>query len=113
MSQVGASGLRSWIIQRLSAVYLALFLLYALVVFSRNPPVSYQQWHDWFAQPVMNIASGLFFIALLLHTWVGIRDVILDYVKPFSMRLAVLVVIGFAWLALALWVLRTLVMLTS
>jgi succinate dehydrogenase / fumarate reductase membrane anchor subunit len=112
MSQVGAAGLRSWIIQRLSAVYLALFLLYVLALFSINPPVSYQQWHDWIARPAMNIATGLFFIALLLHAWVGIRDVILDYVKPFSLRLGVLVVIGFAWLALALWVLRTLVMLT-
>ena len=112
MSQVGASGLRSWIIQRLSAVYLALFLLYALAAFNMNPPVSYQQWHDWFARPAMNIASGLFFIALLLHAWIGIRDVILDYVKPFSLRLTMLVVIGFAWLAMALWVLPTLVMLT-
>ena len=112
MSWVSASGLRSWMIQRLSAVYLALFLPAALIAIWLHTPRSYHEWHDWIAHPLVNVAMGLFFFSLLLHAWVGIRDVILDYVKPFSLRLAVLVVIGFTWLAMALWVLRSLMILT-
>ena len=99
-------------IQRLSAVYLALFLPMALISLWLHNPGSYREWHDWIAHPAVNIAIGLFFLSLLLHAWVGLRDVILDYVKPFSVRLLLLVVIGFTWLAMGLWLLRSLMMVT-
>jgi len=112
MSWLSSTGLRSWMIQRLSAVYLAVFFPVALIALAIQAPGSYRQWHDWLAQPAVNVAAGLFFLCLLLHAWVGIRDVILDYVKPFAVRLVVLVVIGFTWLAMGLWVLRSLMQLT-
>ena len=30
----------------------------------------------------------LFFAALLYHAWVGMRDILMDYVKPTGIRLA-------------------------
>ena len=33
---------------------------------------------------------ALFFLALLLHAWIGVRDVVIDYVHNFSARLTVL-----------------------
>lgn len=113
MSWFSSSGLRSWMIQRLSAVYLAVFLPLALAVVVLNPPSSFQQWHDLLSHPLVNSATGLFFLALLLHAWVGLRDVILDYVKPFSFRLVILMLIGLVWLGMGLWVLRSLMLLTT
>ena len=99
-------------IQRFSAVYLALFLPMVLISLWLPAPASYREWHDLVAHPAVNIAIGLFFLALLLHAWVGLRDVILDYVKPFSVRLLLLVVIGFTWMAMGLWLLRSLMTVT-
>jgi succinate dehydrogenase / fumarate reductase membrane anchor subunit len=45
----------------------------------------------------------VFFAALLLHAWVGLRDVVLDYIKPLALRVGVLALLGFALLAVAMW----------
>ena len=57
--------------------------------------------------PVL-VAIGLFFVALLLHAWVGLRDVELDYVKPLALRVGVLTVLAFGLAGLGLWILRIL-----
>ena len=85
-----AHGLRAWLLQRVSAVYLALYLLFFLAAMIASPPHSYTAWRDWMAGPWSGIATALFFIALMAHAWVGIRDVVVDYVHPFAMRLVLL-----------------------
>jgi len=55
---------------------------------------------------------ALFFAALLLHAWVGVRDVIIDYVRPFYLRFSLLMVVGGALLATLLWALRIIFMAT-
>ena len=47
----------------------------------------------------------------MLHAWIGVHDVILDYVKPFWLRLLVLVVMGGLWIAMGIWTIRILVSL--
>jgi succinate dehydrogenase, hydrophobic membrane anchor protein len=49
------------------------------------------------------VAFGLFALALLLHAWIGVRDVILDYVKPPALRLALLAAVALFLLANGLW----------
>jgi succinate dehydrogenase / fumarate reductase membrane anchor subunit len=104
------SGLSAWLAQRLSAIYLGLFVLIAggalLVV---GPPEGYAQWRALLARPLINLAVILFFVALTAHAWVGIRDVIVDYVKPTGARFALLAIFAIGLLACGLWALRVLV----
>jgi succinate dehydrogenase / fumarate reductase membrane anchor subunit len=58
----------------------------------------------------MNIASAGFIIALMAHAWVGMRDVILDYLKPVGLRLAVLSLTGLLLAGSGLWALRSLLL---
>lgn len=106
-------GLRDWLLQRISAVYLAGFLIYFMVHLVLQPVHSFQQWHDWMRHPLMAIASAGFIVALLLHGWVGMRDVVLDYVHALSLRLAVLSLIGLVFIGCGLWALRTLLPATA
>jgi succinate dehydrogenase / fumarate reductase membrane anchor subunit len=101
-------GLRAWILQRLSAVYMAAYLLFFIFHVSTNPPHSYAIWHGWMAGPVISLATALFFIAILVHAWVGVRDVIMDYVNSAALRLGLLSLIGLVLLACGLWVVRIL-----
>ena len=41
--------------------------------------------------------------AVLVHAWVGIRDVVLDYVHPFALRMAVLGSAAVGLAVLAAW----------
>ena len=92
-------GLRPWLIQRVSAVYIALFVVYIVFSLAAAQDVNYQHWYDWLFHPFNTIAVGLFVIALLLHAWVGMRDIILDYVhntliRMIAFTLVIVVLIG-------------------
>ncbi len=102
------TGLRAWLIQRFSAIYLALFSLYLIIHFSFFPSESHQAWLAWLRHPLISLAWGLFFIALLLHAWVGLRDVILDYVRPLLARAILLALVVAGLLICGLWATRLL-----
>jgi succinate dehydrogenase / fumarate reductase, membrane anchor subunit len=96
--------LQPWLVQRLSAVFMLLFLGFVLVHFLVDPPHSYGAWRGWVGQPAVGIGALLFFAALLMHAWVGLRDVTLDYVNPLGVRIAVLALIALALLGAGAWI---------
>ncbi len=97
------SGLREWLVQRLSALYMAGFIVYLVLRFSLSPVTAYEDWIAWFSSGGVRIATALFFANSLVHAWIGMRSVYLDYVKPLSLRFAISALTAFALLALALW----------
>ena len=100
--------MQAWLVQRFTALYMLGFSLFLLFHFAVDAPHSYEAWRDWIlAMPVL-LATALFFVALLLHAWVGLRDVVLDYVKPLALRIGVLAVLAFGLAGLGLWMLRIL-----
>jgi len=108
MSLRAASGLGAWTVQRLSAVYMVIFFCFALISFLMRQSSTYEAWMAWVAHPFNNIATGLFVLSLLGHAWVGSRDIILDYVKPFYFRMIKLGAIAFLLIAMGLWALNVL-----
>jgi succinate dehydrogenase / fumarate reductase membrane anchor subunit len=102
------TGLRAWLIQRVSAVYMLIFIVFLLVHFIVDPPHSYPAWRDWLASSGVSIATAIFFAALLAHGWVGVRDVILDYVHQIATRVFLLALLGFGLTATGIWVARIL-----
>ncbi|MCK4585959.1 MAG: succinate dehydrogenase, hydrophobic membrane anchor protein [Gammaproteobacteria bacterium] len=116
MSWRPSAGLRTWLLQRLSATYIALFLgIFAikLIAARGGEPLTYEVWRAWVSHPVSNIALILFIFALLLHAWVGVRDVIMDYVNSVPLRYVLLIGFGLSFIGMALWTLRTLLLVTS
>ncbi len=94
--------------QRFSAVYLGVYLLYLVIHFIRHPQPDYEEWRAWISHPVMSIASATFIIAVLVHGWVGMRDVVLDYAHSLHLRLLVLSLIALVFIACGLWALQVL-----
>ena len=103
-----AKGLQAWLYQRLTAAFMVLYILYFLVVIFITEQMTYQIWVEWFSHPLMNTATGLFFIHLAVHAWFGMRDVVLDYVPNDSFRLIVLACISFFLTIACLGMLRIL-----
>lgn len=97
------SGLPAWLIQRLSALYLAGFTVYALVRLAMADSWSHTAWSDWLAAPLNAVTLWLAALALLLHAWVGGRDVLLDYVHPLGLRVVMLTVLGGWLLGSGIW----------
>lgn len=107
------SGLRAWTLQRVSALLLLGFALWFAGDLLVAPPGGYEEWRAMVARPAASAALAVFFAALLLHAWVGVRDVVLDYVHSLPLRAVVLVGVAVvlsatsAELALALAALHT------
>lgn len=90
---VGAHyGLGSWLAQRVTAVVMALYSVILLVVFLRGAPINYGVWKDLFAQGWMRVGTLLFAVSLAWHAWVGVRDILMDYARPDSLRFALQVI---------------------
>ncbi|WP_295443610.1 succinate dehydrogenase, hydrophobic membrane anchor protein [uncultured Thiodictyon sp.] len=98
-----ASGVIAWLGQRLTAVYLAIFITYLFIKFMFDAPADVQMLRAWVAQPPVTAALLLFFPIVLFHAWVGIRDVFLDYVKIVGVRVVLLALVAFLFLASGLW----------
>ena len=107
---VGAHyGLRDWLAQRLTAVVMAVYTVVILAVVMSGPPVTYAVWKELFSRGWMRIATLLFAASLAWHAWVGVRDIIMDYIKSTALRLTletvVLITIAgyLAWAIQILW----------
>ena len=91
---VGARyGLRDWLAQRITAAIMAVYSLIAVFVLLTSKPISYAVWRDLFSQGWMRVATLLFMVSLAWHAWVGVRDVLMDYIRPAGMRLALQVLV--------------------
>ena len=105
-----ASGLKAWVLQRATAIYIAGFILYLLGVLLFDPRASYSAWRDWFADPVMGIATLVFVLMVLLHAWVGVRDVLIDYVHSTALRVSLLALLALTLVACGLWASQSLIL---
>lgn len=85
-----ASGLQAWAMQRLTALYLAAYLVWLLAWLLLQPPASHEAWKQWLGSPWVSLASLLALLCLLFHAWIGLRDVIIDYVHPALVKVLLL-----------------------
>ena len=80
-------GMRDWLAQRITAVIMAVYTLIVAAVVQTNTPLKYAGWQSLFAQGWMRVATLLFAVSLAWHAWVGVRDIIMDYIKQDGLRL--------------------------
>lgn len=96
-------GLRDWLVQRVTAVLMTLYtgLLVLLMVFYQ--PADYTAYKSLFTSQWMRILSFLFFASLCWHAWVGVRNVLMDYVHAVAIRLTLQIVCIVALFAYLVW----------
>ncbi len=96
-------GLRGWLVQRVSAVVMAFYTLFITgwLLLHRDP--DYNAWTGLFSGNVMRSFTLLTLLALFCHAWVGVRDIVMDYVKPAGARLVIHVAVILALMLYAIW----------
>ena len=100
-----AQGMRTWLLQRLTAIYIALYALVLIAWGIAESPVEYTTWLKLLSHPVILIATVIFYLSVLIHAWVGVRDILVDYAKPSSVRFILLTGLALALTAMATWLL--------
>ena len=100
-------GLKDWLIQRVTAVVMALYTLF-LMGFFLTQPLTFAAWQGLFLSLPVRLASLLFLLSVFIHAWVGMRDIFMDYVHPTVIRLTLHVAVILALLAYAAWAVQIL-----
>lgn len=106
---VGAHyGLKDWIIQRATALIMAVYTVIFLVVVLVAAPDSFETWRGVFAHGFMKFATFLFLISVFYHAWIGVRDIWMDYIKPDGLRLVLMIATAAALVGYTGWALQIL-----
>ena len=102
-------GLKDWLAQRVTALVMAGYVIVFVGILLVCPPQQYEGWRALFSNQLMRIVTLVFFISLFWHAWIGMRNILMDYVKPTGVRLGLevavlLVLVGYAvWAFQILW----------
>lgn len=101
-------GLRDWLIQRITAVMMAVYSVALAAYLLLQPRLNYDVWTGLFSSQPMRTFTLLFLLSLFYHAWIGIRDIVMDYVKPAGVRLVIHVLVILVSLLYAIWVVQIL-----
>lgn len=96
-------GTGMWLLQRASAVLMALWLPSFLVYVLAQGPHDHASWRALFAPWTVKVAMLLFVAAMLVHGWIGLREILIDYVHPLTLRLTLYLAIAVIYLACMIW----------
>jgi succinate dehydrogenase / fumarate reductase membrane anchor subunit len=108
-SSFGRSGVHDWWMQRISAVFLLLYLIFISYQVITVAEFSYQTWSGIFAPLWVQVFTFISVVAISIHAWAGLWIVSTDYLKPPLLRnLFQLIVLsaclGFiVWAAIIFW----------
>jgi succinate dehydrogenase / fumarate reductase membrane anchor subunit len=116
VTSFGRSGLSDWLVQRVSAVIIVMYVICHAAIIINAPDMDYLQWRALFADPVMKMFSLVTLVALSAHAWIGMWTVATDYLttrmlgeKATFIRFLFLVicigvlVVYFLWGIMILW----------
>ncbi|MFN8769921.1 MAG: succinate dehydrogenase, hydrophobic membrane anchor protein [Neisseriaceae bacterium] len=97
-------GFNSWLQQRITAIIMlvvSLVFIGLVCVLATSVNASFSSWQGLFNYTFTKIIVQLFFIALLIHTWVGVRDIWMDYIQNNALKLT-LHIFTILWLFMSL-----------
>jgi len=103
------TGTGTWLLQRATAVVLALALPVLTACFLTALPFDFVSWQALFAPLWLRVLLLLTVLALALHAWVGMRDIFMDYVHHTGLRLALVLTVivtlagSVVWFSAIVW----------
>jgi succinate dehydrogenase / fumarate reductase membrane anchor subunit len=100
---VGAHyGTRDFIVQRTTAVIMAVYTLVLVIYAVFVPSLDFESWRAFFmfkvgTVPLGQMLGSVAFLSLAWHAWVGARDIFMDYAHAAGLRLF-LEVVAVLWI---------------
>lgn len=110
VTSLGRNGLYDWLIQRVTAVVIGVYVIGMLGFLLAQPDLNYGTWLALMGSAPMRIMNTLLMFSVAAHTWVGLWSVTTDYLTGLTLgkaatgvRLVVQMVIALLLLVYVLW----------
>jgi succinate dehydrogenase / fumarate reductase membrane anchor subunit len=101
-------GFRLWFLQRISGLIIAIFSMIFIARLYFIDIHTFQGWKFFFTPFWMQVLFLLTWVCICFHGWIGVRNVIKDYIRYYHLRIFLLNIIALASIAyifIMLWIL--------
>ena len=95
--------MRLWLSQRLTALAMAFYIVLLVIMLLIMQPAGFAAWHDFLSPIWFRIATYTFFMCLFMHAWLGVADVLKDYVFNKTLRAYMQILVDIALIAYLFW----------
>ena len=103
VTSLTGNGLRDWIIQRVTWVIIAVYIVFLVTFMAVHTPLTHDVWCQLFRNNFMRLATVLTLLAILLHMYIIMWTIFTDYLKNTLVRMTAEVVVFISLLAFVLW----------
>ena len=103
VTSFGRSGVYDWMIQRVSAGLVALYIVVLFGYFVLHPSLEYTQWHEFMSCGFMQVFSVLVLLATMAHAWIGLWVITTDYLNNVLVRFICQATCGLAAAVYLVW----------
>jgi succinate dehydrogenase / fumarate reductase membrane anchor subunit len=86
ISSVGRNGVHDFILIRATAIIMTLYTLYICGFFAFTGDIGYAEWTSFFGSTFTKVFTMLALTCVLIHGWIGLWQVLTDYVKCAKLR---------------------------
>lgn len=102
-TSLGRSGLHDWIIQRVTGVVLAAYVVFLAGFIFSAETLTFPVWQNLFTQIWFKIFSLLALVSLSFHAWIGMWIISTDYLKNTMVRFVFQILVILSCFAFILW----------
>ena len=101
--------MRIWLSQRLTALVMAFYIILLVVMLLIMQPAGFAAWQDFVSPIWFRLLTLIFFMCLFMHAWLGVADVLKDYVFNKALRaymqivVDILLLVYLVWVSIILW----------
>jgi succinate dehydrogenase / fumarate reductase membrane anchor subunit len=86
VSSVGRNGVHDFLLIRASAIIMTLYTVYLISFIAFSGDISYMSWTNFFSGTFTKVFTMLALVCVLIHAWIGMWQVLTDYIKPALLR---------------------------
>ncbi|MCJ2375701.1 succinate dehydrogenase, hydrophobic membrane anchor protein [Vibrio sp. ZSDZ34] len=93
VSSVGRNGVHDFLLIRATAILMTLYTIYIVSFCAFSGDISYISWSQFFGGTFTKVFTMLALVSVLIHAWIGLWQVLTDYIKCSKLRGALLLVV--------------------
>lgn len=86
ISSFGRNGVHDYLLIRASGIIMTLYTAYMIGFFAFGPDINYLEWQSFFGGTFTKVFTMIALACVLIHAWIGLWQVLTDYIKPTLVR---------------------------
>ncbi|GMQ45700.1 succinate dehydrogenase, hydrophobic membrane anchor protein [Vibrio sp. 10N] len=86
VSTFGRNGVHDYLLIRATAIIMTLYTIYLVSFCAFAGDISYVSWTNFFGGTFTKVFTMLALVSVLIHAWIGLWQVLTDYIKHTMLR---------------------------